>query len=139
MTNEKLRINRIVRGLGKKKRTLPSDLIYAGSFLLLFVLLCVLFLRPAASETSVLGLNGSIGAGNQGLPSTSPPNPSSTTTPTTASTKGNLVISGLSWPIAGVGVDEIDEDGLFGTYRSHEDGTLHEGIDIIASKDASVD
>lgn len=67
------------------------------------------------------------------------PNPSSTPTPTTTDTKGELVISKLHWPIAGAGEADIDEDGLFGYYRNHEDGTMHEGIDIGAAKNTSVD
>ncbi len=137
MTDEKLRIKRIFRGRGKKKRNLPADLIYTGSLLLL-ALLCFFFLRPAASETFVFGLNEPIGVSNQGSHPTGFPNPSSAPTTTTTDNKGELVIGELDWPIAGAGEDDIDEDGLFGTYRSHEDRTMHEGIDIGADKDTPV-
>ena len=85
MTDQKLQIKRIFRGRGKKKRNLPADLIYAGSLLLL-ALLCFFFLRPAAGETVGFGLNGVIGAGYQGSPSTNSPSPSFTPTPTTTPT-----------------------------------------------------
>jgi murein DD-endopeptidase MepM/ murein hydrolase activator NlpD len=48
------------------------------------------------------------------------------------------VNSELYWPIAGAGEADIDEAGLFGSYRIHEDKTMHEGIDIGADKDTSV-
>jgi murein DD-endopeptidase MepM/ murein hydrolase activator NlpD len=137
VTDEKLRVKRIIRARGKKKRNLPADLIYAGSLLLL-ALLCFFFLRPAASETFGFGLNEPIGVSNQGSHPTDFPNPSSTPTPTTTDTKGELVIGELDWPIAGAGETDIDEDGLFGYYRIHEDGTMHEGIDIGADKDTPV-
>ncbi|MCX5973217.1 MAG: M23 family metallopeptidase [Coprothermobacterota bacterium] len=60
-------------------------------------------------------------------------------TPTIADTQGQQIISELVWPISGAGEADIDEDGLFGTYRIHEDKTMHEGIDIDAAKDTSVD
>ena len=139
MTDEKLRIERSARGRGKKKRILPAELIYTGGFLLLALLFFIL-LRPAARETAVPGLNVSIGARNQEPPPSSSPNASSPTTPITATnnTKRKLLIGELFWPIAGAGVVDIEDDGFFGTYRSHEDGTMHEGIDIGAVKDASV-
>lgn len=87
----------------------------------------------------MLGLNGPIGVGNPGSPPTSSPSPSSTLIPITVNTKGKLVISEIYWPIAGAGEADIEEDGLFGTYRSHEDETMHEGIDIDAAKNTSVD
>lgn len=49
------------------------------------------------------------------------------------------MIGELYWPIAGAGEADIDEDGLFGSYRIHEDKTMHEGIDIGAAKNTSVD
>lgn len=86
------------------------------------------------------GLNVLIEARDQDPPPLSSPNNPSLTTPIPASTntKRKLVIGELFWPIVGAGVVDIEDDGLFGTYRSHEDGTMHEGIDIGAAKDSSV-
>jgi murein DD-endopeptidase MepM/ murein hydrolase activator NlpD len=138
MIDEKLQKKRISRGRWKKKQNLPADLIYTGSLLLL-ALLCFFLLRPAASETFVFGLNGLIGASNQGSPRTSSPNPSSTPIPTTTDAEGKQMINKLYWPFAGAGEEDIDEDGLFGSYRIHEDKTMHEGIDIGAVKNTPVD
>ncbi len=88
MTDEKLQVKRIIRGRGKKKRNLPTDLIYAGSLLLL-ALICFFFLRPAATETFGFGLSGVIGAGYQEPPPTSSPSPSLPPTITATTTSLN--------------------------------------------------
>ncbi|MCX5973212.1 MAG: M23 family metallopeptidase [Coprothermobacterota bacterium] len=77
--------------------------------------------------------------GEQGSLPASSSNPSFITIPTIADIQGKQIIGELDWPIAGAGANDIDEDGLFGTYRIHEDKTMHEGIDIPADKDTFVD